>query len=284
MEENTDANSTAPITDDSTVEDIAEELAEQDSQEAEPVEQAESIADAVEQVEAQPTRSERREQNYIDKLSEQIRNSGQSRRSNDESGQRNEYQPLKYEDGDFAIDQLEQDRQAYGDYQRALGQREAQSSIAPIRQEVWAQQLEFDNERVQKSWDILDESNDKTFDQDFASEMTQKYLNFIGYRVDNRTGAIEMDRPNIRWIDFVKAEKQNLDRYVARAKETSTKNIVKQASNTGMRPTAKSRSTSHREVDTTDPNWISKLTSKEYEDWGRDLSDKVIAERLGINK
>lgn len=276
MEENTDALSNAPITDDSAVEQIAEEL-RQEPIEQEPVNEA-----PVAPVEPEaPTRSERREQNYIDKLSDQIRNSGYGRRSdNQESGRTNDYQPIKYEEGEYDPTQLEKDREAYGQYQRQQAYKEAESRIDPLRQEMWADRLELDNERVQKTWDILDESGDN-FDPDFADGMTKKYLNFIGYRQD-QNGQINIDRPNVRWLDFVRAEKQNFDRYVARAKETSTKNIVKQAANTGIRPSGQSRTTSHRDVDTSDPNWISKLSREEYDTWGRELADKVINERLGI--
>lgn len=292
MEENTDAQSNASITDDSAVDNIAEELLAQDGQADSEVEQGEQVEQQQEAVEpaVQPTRSERREQNYIDKLSEQIRNSHPSaNRSNDELGQRQEYQPLKYEDGDYAIDQLESDREAYGKYQREQGIREAQSRVDPIKQQLWAQQLEFDNERVQKTWDILDESNEKTFDPDFAHEMTQKYLNFIGYREtkDPQTGrvlSVSMDRDNVRWIDFVKAEKQNLDRYVERAQATSTRNIVKQAANTGIRPSGQARTSTRPNIDTSDPYWISKYDWKpgEWDKWGRQLADEQINSRLGI--
>lgn len=286
MDENTVDQSISTTTDESAVQDIADELQQIDAEgTSEAAEESHTGQEAAtgEQVEAQSTRSERREQNYIDKLSEQIRSSNlNASRNESRTQQTEEYKPIQYEEGEYEPEQLAKDREAYGRQQYEAAMRQSQASIDPVKQQLWAQQLEFDNERVQKMWDILDESNDKSFDPDFATEMTQKYLNFIGYRADQQTGKVEIDRPNIRWVDFVKAEKQNLDRYVQRAQETSTRNIVKQAANTGIRPGAQSHTSTHKDVDTTDPNWISKLSREEWDKWGRDLADKVINERLGI--
>jgi hypothetical protein len=283
MEENTDATSNAPITDAPTDEQLEDSIDQQVIADDTSEQPEEVVSDAPVAAEP-PTRSERREQNYIDKLSEMISSSNQNafRPKSEPSTTQETYQPLKYEEGDYDLAQLEADRKAYGDTQRNAGLRQAQSELSPLKQQLWAQQLEFDNERVQKSWGILDPQNEQEFDPDFASEMTQKYLNFIGYRTDPQTGDIQLDRPNIRWTDFVKAEKQNLDRYVERAQATSTKNIVKQASNTGIRPSGQARVSKGHNVDTSDPNWISKLSREEYEEWGRELADKEINKRLGI--
>lgn len=283
MEENTDATSNAPITDTPTDEQLEDSIDSQEIANDTSEQQEEVVSDTAETAEP-PTRSERREQNYIDKLSEMISSSNQNafRPKSEPSTAQETYQPLKYEEGDYDLDQLAADRQAYGDAQRTAALRQAESELSPLKQQLWAQQLESDNERVQRMWDILDPSDEKSFDPDFATEMTQKYLNFIGYRNDPKTGDIQIDRPNIRWTDFVKAEKQNLDRYVERSRALSTQNIVKQASKTGIRPSGQARVSKGHNVDTTDPNWISKLSREEYDEWGRDLADEVIGKNLGI--
>lgn len=284
MEEYTEAQSTAPTTDESTVNQIAEELHAQEQIEQPVTEDVAPVIEEQQVVEQPQSRSERRETNYIDKLSQEIRNSG-FRSSDRPELPAQDYQPLKYEEGDYDPRQLEQDRERYGEAQRQSAYQEYRKSQEAIQNQLWADRLEMDNERAQKAWDILDESSDK-FDSDFSAEMTQKYLNFIGYRAttdqQGNTVDIKVDRPNIRWIDFVKAEKQNFERYVARQAETSVKNVAKQAANTGIRPSGQSRTSTHRDVDFSDPNWISKLTKEEYDSWGRELSDKWLNERLGI--
>lgn len=291
MEENTEAQRIASTTDESTVNAIADELQAQEVSQEQPdvVEQQETTE---QQADTQPesrepmSRSERRETNYIDKLSQEIRNSAYQRRDSTEFGQRTDYQPIKYEEGEYEPQQLEQDRKAYGEAQRQAAYNDALTRIDPLQKEMWADRLDLDSERAQKAWDILDESNEKTFDPDFASELNQKYLNFIGYRAKTDANGnivdVTIDRPNIRYLDFVKAEKQNIERYTQRAIEASRQNITKQAANTGIRPGGQSRNTTHRDVDFNDPNWINKLTREEYDSWGRELSDKWLNERLGI--
>jgi hypothetical protein len=283
MEETTDAQSTAPITDTPADEQLTDDTPVQDDSLEQVVDQVESapVVDAPE-APAPQTRSERREQNYIDKLSEMIASSNQAAYRRQPEPTAPQYEPLKLDEGEYDLDQIQADRTKYGEAQRQQGIHEAQRAMEPLKQQLWAQQLEFDNERVHKMWDILDPQDQDHFDPDFAEEMTKKYLNFIGYRSNPETGDISLDRPNVRWTDFVRAEKQNIDRYVQRAQVTSTKNIVKQAAQTGIRPGGQPRVAKGRNVDTSDPNWISKLTREEYEEWGRELSDRVINERLGI--
>lgn len=239
------------------------------------------VADQVEEVEQQaeqPTRSERREQNYIDRLSEQIRNSNPRPESREQA--RQDYKPLQYEEGEYDPQQLEEDRSAYGKSQFTQGVQTAQEYITPVRLEMWADRLETDADRVKQEWSVLDEDS-KDFDSEFANEINQKFLNFIGYRKDNN-GNVTVERQGIRYRDFVKAERQNIERYASRLNENSTRNIVKQAANTGMRPNAQPRSPKGGNVNTDDPNWISKLSKEEYNEWGRDLADKKINEALGL--
>ncbi len=243
--------------------------------------QAEEPA-VVEPISPEPTtRSERREQNYIDKLSEAISHSSQltTRRSDTRT---DDYQPLKYEEGEFDADQLEADRTASIESARRKAISEFESQLTPIKLGQWADKLEYDNERVAREWSVLDQNDKDNFDPDFASEMTQKYLNFIGYKQDDSGTTIE--RPNVRWTDFVRAERQNVERFAQREIARSQKNITQQAAKTGVRPTGQARTSKGHNVDTTDPNWISKLTSEEYDEWGRELSDEIIARNLGISK
>lgn len=267
MDENTDA----PIDNAATLENPTEEITAQENENvSEETQQAEETAE-------KPTRGEQRQQNYIDKLSEQIRNSNQEPHQRSESPS---YKPLEYQEGEYDPQQLEKDRQTYGKTQYEQGIKEAQQYIDPLKQQMWADRLEIDGERVKKDWPIMDEGSTE-FDPDFTGEINQKFLNFIGYRQD-KDGRVTIERQNVRYSDFVKAERQNIERYASRLNENSTKNIVKQAANTGMRPNGQPRSTSHKNVDTSDPNWISKLSAKEWEEWGRDLADSEINKGLGI--
>jgi hypothetical protein len=240
------------------------------------------------------TRSEKREQNYIDKLSDQIRNSNQrtTQYNNELFAPKDQYKPVDYRqtvefDDPKAYDKLEEDRTQYGQDQFNRGvQQGNQQGLQPVQNELWLQRLDIDSERASRDWDVLDESNTKTFDPQFASDMTQKFLNFIGYRVDERTGVINIDRPQIRYSDFVKAERQNLDYYAQRLSKTSTENIVKQAANTGVRPNGQARSTARKS--TFDPNdpigSLKRMSREEYENGGREESDAYLNKRLGISK
>lgn len=289
MEENTDEQ----LSNSSLAEAPAVETAEQEVQteETQPETTESSIAEvashAAETVETPAkSRSERRQENYIDKLSEQIRNSSVSAFTQREEQQtQSQYQPLKYAEGDYDLDALERDRQAYGQAEAQRAKAEASQDFArqlgPVLQREWARDLELDNERVAKVWNVLDETDEEHFDEDVAKEMTQKYLNFIGYRED-KNGAVSLDRPNVRWIDFIRAEKQTIDRFVNQSVETSTKNVIKQAANTGVRPGAQARAPKGSDVDLTDPNWISKLSREEWDEWGRAKADEVINKRLNI--
>lgn len=212
-------------------------------------------------------RGERRHQNFIDKLSEQIRQSANPVTPTKGEPSQDQYQPLDYRktievDDPKVYDQFEHDRKAAETAAYERGRSETQAPVQNLQTDHWLTRLDIDNERISREHPILDEHDEKNFDPEFTEEMTQKFLNFIGYS-QAKDGRISVDRPGIRYADFVRAEFQNLDRYAERQRSASQERVSNQAAQTGVRPGADSPSTSGA-IDPSDPTtWRDKKLSPE---------------------
>ena len=164
------------------------------------------------------------------------------------------YQPIKYDTGEYDAQQLEQDRASYGNFQFAQGR---QTAASDYQQEMFVDRLELDTERVVSKYDgVFDKSSDN-YDPDLDTGLTNLYLQTVGF--DPNTGTIQNTK--LRFKDFVDTQMKLIDRAATSRNANSTQNLAKQASRTGTRPTSTRKSS----IDLTDPNAIANMSPAEYE-------------------
>lgn len=228
------------------------------------------------------SRGEVRHERYIDKLAEEIRQSNaNATRYTEELFTPKPYQPIQYQEGDYDPKQLEDDRNTVANNRFAEGvQTGINQGTSQVVKELWADRFDIDSERVTTKWDALNPERD-TYNPKLESSLVQKYIQFAGVEKDNK-GRVTIQKPNIRFKDFVQAEMQNLEDYAATRNANSTKNVVKQAASTGVRPGGQAR-TSKPTWDFSDPHALEKMSSEDYwKNGGKEASDAYLAERLGI--
>lgn len=244
---------------------------EQEQVEQQVVEGAEQeIAD--EHVEQRPSRYERRQERYIDRLTEQIMrgqaqgNSYRQELLNSTQG----YKPIRYDDAEYDAQELEKDRRAYGDtrYQEGL-----QVASAAAQQEFFVDRLERDTDYVSSHYRQLDERSDD-FNPDLADRVNRLYLATIGY--NPQTGQIA--NPGIRYRDFTAAFMDTAEQVASSQTADTAQNIARQAGRTGMRPSGGSRRSG---PDLKNPNAIAEMTQEEYSQ-NKDAIQQKILQELGM--
>lgn len=129
------------------------------------------------------------------------------------------------------IKQLEDDRKATGQAQYNAGLEQAKSIQFHTR-------LEIDAPRVEAKYNFLDTSDKEHFDPVRANAMNTLYLQATGYDAgDPERGVPEsVQNPNIRYKDFVEAQMEFAEALLADKQVQTSKNIVKQTAQTGLRP------------------------------------------------
>lgn len=127
------------------------------------------------------------------------------------------------------IRQLEADRQREGQAQYDAG---ANSTRAEIQTSEWRTILHFDAPRTEEKYGWLNPNDKANFEPAIADAINAEYKHLVGY--DEKTGLV--DRPGIRYSDFVEA-KVELSTRLAKAMTADTvKNVAKQAAQTSLRP------------------------------------------------
>jgi hypothetical protein len=175
---------------------------------------------------SQMSRSERHQARWAEKMADRLRSQAEQDAQYGKQlfSQDNDYQPLKYTDGEFDIDQLQQDRQQYG--QRTFNEGVRQGA-AFYEAERFADRLEVDIDKVMSKRDDIDEVTEKM--------LVESYLDKVGAREDS-AGRLIIGNPNLRFRDFADAKLKEIDDLVQLKLSQSTKNIASQAARTGVRP------------------------------------------------
>ena len=130
------------------------------------------------------------------------------------------------------IKRLEDDRKRTSDasYDRAVKLNESSQ---------WQTLLYVDAPQIEAKYKILNPKDTENFHPVLAEALTQRYLNMVGY--DPQTKLV--DRPNIRWSEFVESEMELADEIAATRVASTTTNLKKQAATTALRPDGSSSAT-----------------------------------------
>jgi hypothetical protein len=127
------------------------------------------------------------------------------------------------------IRQLEADRQREGQAQYQAG---AESTRAEIRTSEWRTLLNFDAPQTETKYPWLNPKDKENFEPALADAVNEEYKRLVGY--DERTGLV--DRPDIRYPDFVEARVELSTRLAKAMNAKTVENVAKQSAQTGLRP------------------------------------------------
>lgn len=119
---------------------------------------------------------------------------------------------------------LDADRRKYGESLYNQGLEQAKTIQFQTR-------LEVDAPRVEAKYPVLDKNSDN-FNPLVADALNQMYLSSVGF--DPKTGGVV--NANVRYADYIESIMELSDEVATQRVAKTTKNIVKQAASTGLRP------------------------------------------------
>lgn len=249
---------------------------------ADPVKEGENVDPAEE--EEPKKRSDVRHDRYIEKLSQEIRlgNEQSARYEDDLFAPTKPYEPLPLKEGaEYDPAQLEEDRTKVANAKFAEGfQRGSAQGTSRQVLENFETKLDIDKDRVALKWVALDPESDD-YKPKLEERLVQKYIAFTGMEKDDK-GRISIQRPNVRFKDFVEAEMLDREEYASERGAQSSKNIEHQASRTGVRPSGQTRSaTKGHGFDPSDPaGSVARMSKEQYfKLGGKEASDAYLAKR-----
>lgn len=255
------------ILEDSSVDDGQDTSAVDDSQDS----SEDVVADKPEDTGSQRLnkRVEKNPDTNLDRILDRMRHQDRDMPRQPQEG--NNFKPLDYQNGEFTVEQLEQDREAYAELRARTGFDSAVRTARTERQiERFVDNLEYDLERVSDKHPELNPDSDE-FNPTRASRLNRMYYNFIGYDPDK--GNIPQ-RTDVRYRDFIDGIMGLASDLSASDTVTATKNIARQASRTGVRPNA----TSNRGPSLDNPEDIASMTKEEYAKY----RDKIMEKSLNM--
>lgn len=239
-----------------------------------------------EETDPKKSRGEVRHERYIEKLNKEIRlGSETSRYEDDLFTPQKPYEPLSLKEGEeYDPKQLEDDRNNLANNKFAEGfARGSALSTTQANLEKFNTNLDIDSDRVAAKWAVLDpESED--YDSKLEENLVKKYVAFTGLEKDPK-GRLLIQRPNVRFKDFVDAEMLDREEYATNRGAQSSTNIRKQAAHTTVRPSGQTRvAAKGHGFDGSSPDAAARsvqaMTSEQYHKLGgKEASDAYLAAR-----
>lgn len=206
--------------------------AEEEAVEAE-VETEEPEADEPEEPE-EPAPVSNRENERIRKLTEKL---AQATNRPQPSPQQSQV----IDEGDYTLDEVNSRAQQYGDQRYNEGVQQAKAIEFKLG-------LKMETPIVAQKYDDLN-PNSENFDLGQREFIDELYLKTVGY--DQQTGTVQ--RTDIGYEEFVDGFKNAVNRTASVKSADSSRNLAKQASQTGVRPNSVAKKT----YDGTDPSKMS---------------------------
>lgn len=170
------------------------------------------------------------------------------------------YQPLPYEelvteDGLLDTKAAQEDRESYA---KAQAEKAAQTERIAAEQDQFRQSVELEKRtlEVDPKYSFLKEDSEN-FDPELTEAINDRFMSAVGYREvpvrDQNTGQVQIDangnpvvkwyveRPDISYEKFAKAEVALWDRIAEDRAEVSAKNTASQKATQGARPSGANR-------------------------------------------
>lgn len=220
---------------------------------------------------AKSTRKERREErkkNFLESIKADNDTKTPNNRERLLQGDPN-FKPLDYtEQSEYDAKQLEEDRSKYGNNQFSKG---AETERYYATQERFWDRTEFEGKLLENNpkYAFLDETNPDTFNADKAEELNGMYLELVGF--DAQTNTVR--RTDLSYDKFVRHEVERMERWAGESEAESSKNIVEQASRSGIRPSGSSKSG----IGKLRPGDISKMSAADVEKNEAEIDRQILA-------
>lgn len=216
----------------------------------------------------EPSRFERRQERQIERLTDRI---AQGMNQRYQPPQQTQYDPLKYNEDEYDVRQLEEDRNRYGEARYQEGLASAQATLNP---DIFLDRLERDNDYIASHYKQLDERSDD-FNPDLAERLNRLYLATIGF--DANSGRIT--NPGVRYRDYASAFMEVVDHIATNQSADTAQNLARQSSQGGIRPGGSTPRGSG--PDLSNPNTIAQMSQEEYQANREAIQAKILHE-LGV--
>lgn len=184
----------------------------------------------------------RRKQARLDKLAKIWENIQGEGKSEEEPSKPKKPEALKYEDDldadDEVIKKLNDDREKFGQAMYEQGLEQARALKQQQDAFEFKQMLKSEEPQVRTKYKFMDPADDK-FNQELTDSVVKDYLHFTSF--DPNTGTAKNP---ISYFDFVDARMQQVQALAEEMVSETQQNVVKQAANTGLRPSGSAPSKS----------------------------------------
>lgn len=131
-------------------------------------------------------------------------------------------------EGDYDLDQVNGLAQQYGEQRYKEG-------LAIANAQRFETRLEIDAPKVEAKYPVLNPRSEQ-FDPGIAEWSTQLYYKTVGLKPGS-DGTFTVDNPNIRYEEFADGLMEAVETLATSRSVDSKQNLVKQAAQTGVRPT-----------------------------------------------
>ncbi len=176
------------------------------------------------------SRQERRRERF-EAFQEARKGYQQTEAQRDQLLKRDPYNPMKLQKGtEYDVDDLEKDRNQYGDSRYAQG---IEQQRFYDQQERYYDRLEIDGEFVANRYPFLDEEGED-FDPDLNATINELFFEAAGY--DQKTHVFR--NPSVRYKPFVQRYVKAMEKYAANRNADSSRNLESQRGRAGVRPSA----------------------------------------------
>lgn len=252
-----------------------------------------NLTDAEKEEAERQTRKEKRElrkQNFLKKVhgGQQPRNLRAEVLKGDPS-----YKPLDYDAADaFKPEELSADRNKFGHNQFVRG-AEVERHIA--QQENFWTGVEYQAKLLQHDpkYQFLNEDNKDEFNPDRATELTEMYLDFIGFKAEPVKNAqnqhivgtdgqpayrMTAERTDLPYDEFVKGYIETMEDFADDREFANSSKIAAQKSKQGVRPSGSRKGNS---IGKLKPGDIAGMSNEDFEENEVEI-DRQIAQELGM--
>ena len=183
-----------------------------------------------------------------------------------------DYKPMEFENKDYDLKELEEDRSKYGQNEFAKGaQTAAETEKWYAEQDKFWQATEYESKLLGKDpeFAFMDDTHPETFDEDRTADINEAFLAFVGFDPEKKT----VYRTDISFEKFARYEVERIKRWAEELSDESEQNLVEQKSQSAVRPSG----TPKKGLGVLKPGDISKMTDEEYEKNRDEINRQILS-------
>lgn len=221
----------------------AEEKEEEEQEEEKPDDAEEEDSEDEEEEKEEEKPISRRKQARLDKLAKIFETIQSGEDAEEEPQKPKKPEGIKYDEeleaDDETIKRLDDDREKFG--QEMYLQGLAQANAIKQQQEAFEfkQMLTREEDRVREKYPFMNPDDEEHFKPEITESLVKDYLHFTQFDPQTKTA-----KTPVNYFDYIEARVQQAEALAEEMVSETKKNVVKQAANTGLRPSGSAPSKS----------------------------------------